>query len=61
EWEKELKYLSGDIKDESEDNEDLKEVAVEKITALYGADADRKTLEELQNDEKFTEIKTFLS
>uniref|UniRef100_A0A8C2PXX6 Dynamin N-terminal domain-containing protein n=1 Tax=Cyprinus carpio TaxID=7962 RepID=A0A8C2PXX6_CYPCA len=62
EWENELKEAFKDIKDESEErNEDLIEIAVEKITALYGDDADQKTLEELQNDEKFTEIETFLS
>ncbi|KAF4101001.1 hypothetical protein G5714_019197 [Onychostoma macrolepis] len=62
EWEEDLKYLSRDIKDKSEDsNKDLKEVAVEKITALYGSDADKKTPEELKKDIKFAEIKTFLS
>ncbi|XP_016348146.1 nuclear GTPase SLIP-GC-like [Sinocyclocheilus anshuiensis] len=62
EWENELKDVFKDIKDESEErNEDLIEIAVEKITALYGADADQKTLEELQNDEKFAEIEAFLS
>ncbi|XP_016396086.1 nuclear GTPase SLIP-GC-like [Sinocyclocheilus rhinocerous] len=62
EWEKELKKLFRDIKDEDEDDDDdLKEVATEKITMLYGADADHKTLEELQNDEKFAEIENFLS
>ncbi len=40
---------------------DLKEVAVEKITALYGSDADKKTPEELKKDKKNAEIKTFLS
>ncbi|XP_043073005.1 uncharacterized protein LOC122323324 [Puntigrus tetrazona] len=62
EWEEELKDMVGDLKDENEDrNEDFSETAVEKITALYGADADQKTLEELQVDEKFAEIKSFLS
>ncbi|KAL1255190.1 hypothetical protein QQF64_013251 [Cirrhinus molitorella] len=62
EWEKELKDLFRYIEDDSEDrNEDLFEIAVEKITALYGEDADKKTLEELQNDEKFAEIEAFLS
>ncbi len=62
EWEKELKDLFRDIQAESEDrNEDLIEIAVEKITVLYGDDADKKTLEELQNDEKFAEIENFLS
>ncbi|KAL1255191.1 hypothetical protein QQF64_013252 [Cirrhinus molitorella] len=62
EWEKELKDLFRYINDDSEGrNEDLVDIAVEKITALYGDDADKKTLEELQNDEKFAEIKTSLS
>uniref|UniRef100_A0A8C1AGB9 Nuclear GTPase SLIP-GC-like n=2 Tax=Cyprinus carpio carpio TaxID=630221 RepID=A0A8C1AGB9_CYPCA len=62
EWENELKDLFRNIKDESEDrNDDLFEIAVEKITALYGVDADQKTLEELKNDERFAEIKTYLS
>ncbi|KAL0166734.1 hypothetical protein M9458_038578, partial [Cirrhinus mrigala] len=59
---KELKDLFRYLKDDGEDrNEDLFETAVEKITALYGDDADQKTLEELQNEEKFAEIETFLS
>ncbi|XP_059411193.1 nuclear GTPase SLIP-GC-like [Carassius carassius] len=62
EWKNELKDVFKDIKDESEErNEDLIEMAVEKITALYGDDADKKTLEELQNDETFAKIETFLS
>ncbi|XP_052441042.1 nuclear GTPase SLIP-GC isoform X2 [Carassius gibelio] len=62
EWENELKDVFKDIKDESEQrNEDLIEMAAEKITALYGDDADKKTLEELQNDETFAKIEPFLS
>ncbi|XP_067267225.1 nuclear GTPase SLIP-GC-like [Chanodichthys erythropterus] len=62
-WEKELKDLFTVLSSDSEEdmNDDLVEVAEEKITALYGADADKKTLEELKNDEKYAEIKTFLS
>ncbi|XP_050992077.1 nuclear GTPase SLIP-GC-like [Labeo rohita] len=46
EWEKELKDLHRDVKDENEDrNEDFAEIAEEKIAALYGDDADQKTLE----------------
>ncbi|XP_056124293.1 nuclear GTPase SLIP-GC-like [Rhinichthys klamathensis goyatoka] len=60
EWKKELEDLFRVLSGESEDrNDDLFEIAVEKITALYGADADRKTLEELQNDDKFAEIERF--
>ncbi|KAK7124437.1 hypothetical protein R3I94_018718 [Phoxinus phoxinus] len=58
EWEKELKDLFSVLSDESEDKNDLFEIAVEKITALYGADADKKTLEELKNDDKFAKIET---
>ncbi|XP_048058927.1 nuclear GTPase SLIP-GC-like isoform X2 [Megalobrama amblycephala] len=66
-WEKELKDLftvlsEARTSDSEEDmNDNLVEVAEEKITALYGADADKKTLEELKNVEKYAEIKTFLS
>ncbi|CAM4609598.1 unnamed protein product [Leuciscus chuanchicus] len=61
-WEKELKDIFRVLSDETEDrNDDLFEIAVEKITALYGADADKKTLEELKKDIKFDEIETFLS
>ncbi|XP_050992005.1 uncharacterized protein LOC127181368 isoform X1 [Labeo rohita] len=62
EWEKELKDLFRDLQDDSEDrNEDLIEIAEEKITALYGADADQKTLEELKKDDKYTEIEKLMS
>ncbi|XP_048056939.1 nuclear GTPase SLIP-GC-like [Megalobrama amblycephala] len=62
EWEKELKDLFRVLSDESEDrDDDLYEIAVEKINALYGNDADEKTLEELKKDDKFAEIETFLS
>ncbi|KAL1255206.1 hypothetical protein QQF64_013267 [Cirrhinus molitorella] len=62
EWEKELKDLFRDIQDESDDrNEDLIEIAEEKIIALYGDDADQKTLEELKKDEKYAEIENLLS
>ncbi|XP_067217464.1 nuclear GTPase SLIP-GC-like isoform X3 [Chanodichthys erythropterus] len=66
-WEKELKDLftvlsEARTSDSEEDmNDNLVEVAEEKITALYGADADKKTLDELKNVEKYAEIKTFLS
>ncbi|CAM4637689.1 unnamed protein product [Leuciscus chuanchicus] len=60
EWEKELEDLFRVLSDESDDrNDDLLEIAGEKITALYGADADKKTLEELKNDDKFAEIESF--
>ncbi|ROL45075.1 Nuclear GTPase SLIP-GC, partial [Anabarilius grahami] len=62
EWEKEMEDLFRVLSDESEDRDDeLFEIAVEKITALYGADADKKTLEELKKDDKFAEIETLLS
>ncbi|KAK2887545.1 hypothetical protein Q8A67_015773 [Cirrhinus molitorella] len=62
EWEKELKDLFRDIQDESDDrNEDLIEIAEEKITALYGADADEKTLEELKKEDRYAEIENLLS
>ncbi|KAK7141706.1 hypothetical protein R3I93_015753 [Phoxinus phoxinus] len=62
EWEKELKDLFRVLSDETEDRDgDWFEMAVEKVTALYGADADKKTLEELKKDIKFDEIETFSS
>jgi len=62
EWNKELEDLFRVLSGESEDRtDDLFEIAVEKITALYGADADRKTLEELKNDDKFAEIERFIN
>ncbi|ROL48915.1 Nuclear GTPase SLIP-GC [Anabarilius grahami] len=61
EWEKELEDIFRVLSDESEDrNQDLFDIAVEKITALYGDDADKKT-DELKKDDKFAEIETFLS
>ncbi|KAL0147377.1 hypothetical protein M9458_057320, partial [Cirrhinus mrigala] len=62
EWEKELKDLLTVLSDDSEDrDEDLFEIAVEKITALYGRDADQKTLEELQKDDKYAEIENVIT
>ncbi|XP_067268175.1 nuclear GTPase SLIP-GC-like [Chanodichthys erythropterus] len=62
EWEKELEDIFRVLSDESEDrNQDVFDIAVEKITALYGDDADKKTLEELKKDDKFAEIEIFLS
>ncbi|XP_050992034.1 nuclear GTPase SLIP-GC isoform X9 [Labeo rohita] len=62
EWEKELKDLLTVLSDDSEDsNEDLFEIAVEKITALYGRGADQKTLEELKKDDKYAEIENFIT
>nr|XP_055076832.1 nuclear GTPase SLIP-GC-like isoform X2 [Misgurnus anguillicaudatus] len=49
EWEKELQDLVSVLSDDSEDrDDDMMESAVEKITALYGKDAYKKTLEELK-------------
>ncbi|XP_067260009.1 nuclear GTPase SLIP-GC-like [Chanodichthys erythropterus] len=62
EWEKELEDLFRVLSDESEDsNDDMLDIAVEKITMLYGADAHKKTLEELKKDDRFAEIETVLS
>ncbi|KAK9962726.1 hypothetical protein ABG768_008080 [Culter alburnus] len=62
EWEKELEDLFNVLSDESDDvDDDLIETAKEKISALYGADAKKKTLEELKKDVKFAEIETILS
>nr|XP_055075142.1 nuclear GTPase SLIP-GC-like [Misgurnus anguillicaudatus] len=49
EWEKELQDLFIVLSDDSKDrNDDMMEIAVEKLTALYGEDAHKKTLEELK-------------
>lgn len=62
EWEKDLQDLFEVLSDESEDRDDnMMEIAREKITALYGEGAHKKTLEELRNHAKYTEIKDFLS
>ncbi|ROI65361.1 Nuclear GTPase SLIP-GC [Anabarilius grahami] len=62
EWEKELEDLFIVLSDESEDrDDDLFDIAVEKITALFGDDAEKKTLEELKKDDKLAEIETLLS
>ncbi len=47
--------------DENEDRDDDLEIKVEKITALYGADAYKKTLTELKKDAKYAEIESILS
>ncbi|KAK9957951.1 hypothetical protein ABG768_012146 [Culter alburnus] len=59
EWEKEMEDIFRVLSEDRDD--ELFEIAVEKITALYGDDADKKTLEELKKDDKFAEIETFLS
>ncbi|XP_073677417.1 nuclear GTPase SLIP-GC-like [Garra rufa] len=62
EWKNELKNLFKHLKDDSDERDEaMFEIAVEKITALYGPDADQKTLEELQNDKKIDEIGEILS
>lgn len=62
EWDNMLQDLFTVLSDKSEDRDDeMFETAKEKITALYGDDADKKTLETLKSDEKFAEISNFLS
>ncbi|XP_039534551.1 nuclear GTPase SLIP-GC-like isoform X1 [Pimephales promelas] len=62
EWNKELEDLFRVLSGENEDRtDDLFEIAKEKITALYGDDADKKTLEELKNDDKLAEIERFIN
>ncbi len=61
EWDSQLKYLLLDLSDKSEDrNDDMTKIAMEKITALYGANAFKKTLEELKKDAKSTKIDELL-
>ncbi|XP_051949148.1 nuclear GTPase SLIP-GC-like [Xyrauchen texanus] len=64
EWEKELKDLLNILSDENEDrNDDMIEIALEKITVLYGEDADQKTFDELmmENCKIFASLTTKIS
>nr|XP_055075137.1 nuclear GTPase SLIP-GC-like [Misgurnus anguillicaudatus] len=57
EWEKELQDLFSVLSDDSEDrDDDMKNCAKEKITALYGEDAHMKTLEELKDHDIYAKI-----
>ncbi|KAK9976509.1 hypothetical protein ABG768_021714 [Culter alburnus] len=60
EREKELEDLFSVLPDKDRSHE-LFDIAVEKITALFGAGAEKKTLEELKKDDKFAETETLLS
>ncbi len=42
-------------------NDSRTDTVIERITAVYGAEADKKTVEELKKDDKYTEIDIFLS
>ncbi|KAK7124431.1 hypothetical protein R3I94_018714 [Phoxinus phoxinus] len=62
EWDNMLQDHFNVLSDKSEHRDDeMFETAKDKITALYGADADKKTLEQLKKDVKFAEISDFLS
>ncbi|XP_051949150.1 nuclear GTPase SLIP-GC-like [Xyrauchen texanus] len=64
EWEKELKDLLNILSDENKDrNADMIEIAQEKITVLYGEDADQKTFDELmmENCKIFASLTTKIS
>ncbi|KAK2917213.1 hypothetical protein Q8A67_001587 [Cirrhinus molitorella] len=61
EWDRQLKDLLSDLSDKTEDkNDDMIKIAIEKITALYGAGKFKKTLEELKKDAKSAEIDKLL-
>ncbi|XP_050956697.1 nuclear GTPase SLIP-GC isoform X3 [Labeo rohita] len=61
EWDSQLKYLLLDLSDKTEErNDDLTKIAIEKITALYGANKFKKTLDELKKDAKSAEIEKLL-
>ncbi len=61
EWDSQLKYLLLDLSDKTEDrNDDMTKIAIEKITALYGANTFKKTLEELKKDAKSAQIDELL-
>lgn len=61
EWDTQLRDLLLDLSDKTEDkNDDMTKIAIEKITALYGANAYKKTLEELKKDAKSAKIAELL-
>ncbi|XP_059372604.1 nuclear GTPase SLIP-GC-like isoform X1 [Carassius carassius] len=61
EWDSQLRDLLSDLSDKTEDkNDDMTKIAIEKITALYGANAFKKTLEELKKDAKSAKIDELL-
>lgn len=61
-WESHLKNLFSALSTESdEENKNLTNDTREKITALYGANAEKRTFEDLKNDDKFSEITNHLS
>ncbi|XP_043113854.1 nuclear GTPase SLIP-GC-like isoform X2 [Puntigrus tetrazona] len=61
EWDSQLKDLLLDLSDKTEDkNDDMTKIAIEKITALYGANAFKKTLDELKKDAKSAKIDRLL-
>ncbi|KTF75752.1 hypothetical protein cypCar_00046722, partial [Cyprinus carpio] len=61
EWDSQLRDLLLDLSDKTEDkNDDMTKIAIEKITALYGANAYKKTLEELKKDAKSAKIAELL-
>ncbi|XP_051527702.1 nuclear GTPase SLIP-GC-like isoform X2 [Myxocyprinus asiaticus] len=64
EWEKELKDLLNILSEENEDrNDDMIQIAQEKITVLYGEGAEKKTFDELimENCEIFESLTTQIS
>lgn len=61
-WESHLKNLFSALSTESdEENKNVTNDTREKITALYGANAEKRTFEDLKNDDKFAEMTNHLS
>ncbi|XP_052407922.1 nuclear GTPase SLIP-GC-like [Carassius gibelio] len=50
-----------ELENEITSTDNRTETVIERITALYGADAVKKTLEELKRDDKYAKIDNFLS
>uniref|UniRef100_A0A8C2IT55 Dynamin N-terminal domain-containing protein n=1 Tax=Cyprinus carpio TaxID=7962 RepID=A0A8C2IT55_CYPCA len=50
-----------ELENEITSTDDRTETVIERIKALYGADAEKKTLEELKRDDKYAEIDKLLS
>ncbi|XP_056596864.1 nuclear GTPase SLIP-GC-like isoform X2 [Triplophysa dalaica] len=60
-WDDQFKDLLLDLSDECEDkNDDINKIAIEKITALYGANAHKKKYDDLRKDARSADIDKLL-
>ncbi|CAM4637716.1 unnamed protein product [Leuciscus chuanchicus] len=60
-WESHLKNLFALSTESDEEDKNLTNDTREKITALYGENAEKRTFEDLKNDDKFAEMTNHLS